>query len=213
MTDNPELPPFLRQTARDRAREAINRAVPSTAATSPVASSAPVAPTAPAASPPPAPRKRTRKPQISTAASTTAASNPTERGGNRSAPLASDLTGAAGNLEALADRIVAESADQVGAALLRPHLPVILDALVRGASMPGSQGAADRSMLLRLVRHSSSTAREQQAAARGLAAAVGAGVEAAMARREAARRRVIEGRSEPVGRVGVTPAARIALDA
>jgi hypothetical protein len=68
-------------------------------------------------------------------------------------------------------------------------------------------GVADRSLMLRLMRHSSSTAREQAAAAKGLAHLVGVGVEAAMSRRQAALGRVvIEGESREIGRAAVAVA-------
>jgi hypothetical protein len=109
------------------------------------------------------------------------------------------------DFQALADRVAAESADQEAARLVRPHLPEMLRALVVGASVPGSAGVADRSLLLRLMRHSSSTAREQAQAARQLGAALGDRILGAMARRDAAARRVVlDGQSEPIGRAGVT---------
>jgi hypothetical protein len=106
---------------------------------------------------------------------------------------------------------VAESADQAAAEVVRAALPGVLEALVKGAKIPGSGGAADRAMLFRLIRHSASTARERGASDRtSLPTALGAALlETAQARRDAAARRVIDGTSEPVGRDGVTLPAPI----
>jgi len=100
--------------------------------------------------------------------------------------------------------VVAESADAEAAAILRPDLPLILDGLLRGASMPGSAGAADRSMVFRIARHSSSTAREHAQAARGLVRALGEGLGTALDRAQQARARVIAGESLDIGHDPVT---------
>lgn len=127
-------------------------------------------------------------------------------GGNPSGQRVAGQT----DYEALADAIVAQSGDQEAAGLARPHLPAVLEALCKGAAVPGSTGAADRAMLLRLIKHSSSTAREQATAARSVHVHVGARLVGAAARRTAASRgRMIEGRAEtveigPIGRASVT---------
>lgn len=111
--------------------------------------------------------------------------------------------------EALADAVVAQSADQDAAKLARPHLPAMLEALCKGAAVPGSTGAADRAMLLRLIKHSSSTAREQAAAAKQVHVHIGNRLVEARRRTISARGRMIEGRAEevaagPFGRASVT---------
>jgi uncharacterized protein (DUF2267 family) len=128
------------------------------------------------------------------------------RGGNRSGRrrATNPVAAAADTFEALADRVAEESADQAAAQIVRPHLPEVLRALVVGASVPGSAGVADRSLLLRIMRHSSSTAREQAQAARQLGQALGDRLVSAMSKRDGAMRRVLEGQSEPIGRAGVT---------
>ena len=88
-------------------------------------------------------------------------------------------------------------------------LHAMLAALAKGAAMPGSQGAADRSMLLRLIGHASSTAGEKAKAARTLHVHVGERVMAAMDRRQAAVGRVIEGQIASVGRDPVTAPSAI----
>lgn len=84
----------------------------------------------------------------------------------------------------------------------------MLSALVEGASMASSVGSADRSMVLRLIKHSSSTAREQNAAARGLVQALGQTLGSALDRAASARGKVIAGDAQDLGQDPVAVPAR-----
>jgi hypothetical protein len=80
----------------------------------------------------------------------------------------------------------------------------MLAALAKGAAMPGSAGAADRSMLLRLIGHASSTAKAKEAAGKTVHLHLGGRLSEAMARRAAAVGRVIAGEAVEIGRDPVT---------
>jgi hypothetical protein len=200
------IPPYLLADARARAASAAARVAPST-----TTSSSPTNPTKPTPLPiPPSPTNPTkpkttkaRTPDASPTAGTTKAG---KGGGNRSGPADPDQV----DLEGLADVVAAGCGDASAAAAIRPALPGILGALVKGAQVPGSTGAADRAMLLRLVKHASSTAGEQKQAARSLHVHLGGRISDAMARRAGAVARVVEGRAVELPSSGhATVAARV----
>ena len=172
------LPPYLR-TAQERAAAAAERISPTP--TTP-------APTPTTHTPPNLASLAARKTNRTIKPPPGSHPTPTTKPGNHSTPFDPEQA----VLEGLADRIVAESADPEAAALARPHLPAILDALLEGAKKAGSVGAADRAMVFRLLRHSSSTAREQAQAAKQLGAALGDRLASAMARSDMARARVLD---------------------
>lgn len=207
MTD---IPDFLLSSARDRARAAASRIAQP--ATPPQPAPLPAPPVQTASQQPNPPKPAAAKPSPKPLAK--AKPGKERRGGNRSGgaePVA--VVPGAVNFEDLADRIVADSSDKATALAVRPALPGVLAALVQGAQMASSVGSADRSMLFRLMKHSSSTAREQAAAAKSIHLHLGAGVEAAISRRRAALNRVVDGESVEVGHAGVTEPARIARKA
>jgi hypothetical protein len=200
------IPPYLLADARARAASAAARLAPS-----PTTSPNPASPTRPTPLPiPPSPtsgtKPKTTKARTHDAAPTAAQPKAGKGGGNHSGPA--DPTEV--DLEGLADVVAAGCGDASAAAAIRPALPAILGALVKGAQVPGSTGAADRAMLLRLVKHASSTAGEQKAAARSLHVHLGGRISDAMARRAGAVARVVEGRAVEVPSVGhATVAARV----
>lgn len=80
----------------------------------------------------------------------------------------------------------------------------MLAALVAGASRPGAQGTADRAMVLRLLRHPAATAAVQERAGREVHIHLGGRLAEALARREGAVARLIEGEATEVRRAAVT---------
>ena len=97
------------------------------------------------------------------------------------------------DVEALADRLVEQSADREGAAILRPLLPPMIVAMVQGATTPGPSGAADRAALAKLIGAPwASTAADRKgggtAKTRDAGKAVGGRLTAALARKERALR-------------------------
>ena len=197
------IPPYLLASARARAASAAARlATPNPPPPTPAAPTKP-APTPPQPSPASLPKAKPHKPHSAAATPATATPKAAKGGGNHSAqpdPTQVDLEG-------LADVVAAGCGDAGAAAAIRPALPAILGALVRGAQVPGSTGAADRAMLLRLVKHASSTAAEQKQAARSLHLHLGGRITDAMARRAGAVARVVEGRAVEVAAGGHDPVA------
>lgn len=117
------------------------------AAKAKAAALAPTRPTAPPAEPPnPKPAAKTRK-------RAKAENQPqhTEKGAGNpsSAKNPNDPKGL--DLEALADRVVANAGNPTEAAMLRPILPAVLKAMVEGASRSGPGGTADRTALWKLL--------------------------------------------------------------
>lgn len=97
------------------------------------------------------------------------------------------------DVEALADRLVEQSADREGAAILRPLLPPMIVAMVQGATTPGPSGAADRAALAKLIGAPwASTGADRKgggtAKTRDAGKAVGGRLTAALARKERALR-------------------------
>ncbi len=171
------------------------------------------------------PNASPHSPTAGTANTKTQAAIPGARVGNRSAPkvatkadlkaadasaaqkqAAKRIAAVAKGLEPLAKAVVDACQDQTIAQSLKPHMAEIAAALVIGAKVPGSTGAADRSMLLRLARHPASTAGAQLKAGKEEQAQLGALLERALAGK-ARVTALVEGVSEEIGRTGVTASA------
>jgi hypothetical protein len=134
---------------------------------------------------------------------------PPRKGGRAGNHSDNEIVGVGGDLdiEALADLITASAKEQRAAELMRPALPDVLRAMIRGAQIPGPGGASDRKQLFAVLGSlGSATGRGDTSAKAAMAEAVDK-LAGALAVRERLVGRVIEADPASFSRVGATLAA------